>query len=94
MEVFKDQNSLPADSLISASLVPEAVYKTLAILDSRDREVIKMRFGIGYETNYTLEEIGRRFNLTKERVRQIERQALKKIKKSSAAPTLRSLIEI
>ena len=94
MEVFKDQNSLPADSLISASLVPESVNKALTILDSRDREVIKMRFGIGYETNYTLEEIGRRFNLTKERVRQIERQALKKIKKSSAASTLRSLIEI
>lgn len=94
MEVFKDQNSLPADSLISASLVPEAVYKTLAILDSRDREVVKMRFGIGYETEYTLEQIGKRFNLTKERVRQIERQALKKIKKSSAASTLRSLIEI
>lgn len=94
MEVFKDQNSLPADSLISASLIPEAVYKALAILDNREREIIKMRFGIGYETNYTLEEIGRRFNLTKERVRQIERQALKKIKNSSAASTLRSLIEI
>ena len=94
MEVFKDQNSLPADSLISASLVPESINKALTILDSRSREVIKMRFGIGYETNYTLEEIGRRFNLTKERVRQIERQALKRIKKSSAASTLRSLIEI
>jgi RNA polymerase primary sigma factor len=52
-----------------------------------------MRFGIGYETNYTLEEIGRRFNLTKERVRQIEKKALKKIRKSSAAPALRSLIK-
>jgi len=94
MEVFKDQNSLPADSLISASLVPESVNQALKILDSRDREVIKMRFGIGYETSYTLEEIGERFNLTKERVRQIEKKALKKIKKSRAAPALRSLIEI
>ena len=93
MEVFKDQNSLPADSLISASLVPDSVNKALTLLDSRDREVIKMRFGIGYETNYTLEEIGRRFNLTKERVRQIEKKALKKIRKSSAAPALRSLIK-
>lgn len=93
MEMFRDQNSFPPDSLLTAVSVIEDIYKALTILDSREREVIKMRFGIGYETSHTLEEIGRRFNLTKERVRQIERRALKKIRKSSAALALRSLIE-
>jgi RNA polymerase primary sigma factor len=93
MEIFEDQNSLSPDLLLTVSFVPEGVYKALENLSIRDREVIKMRFGIGYETNYTLEEIGRRLNLTKERVRQIERQALRKIKRSSSATALRSLIE-
>jgi RNA polymerase primary sigma factor len=93
MEIFEDQNSLSPDLLLTVSFVPEGVYKALENLSIRDREVIKMRFGIGYETNYTLEEIGRRLNLTKEGVRQIERQALRKIKRSSSATALRSLIE-
>jgi RNA polymerase sigma factor (sigma-70 family) len=93
MEVFKDQNCLPPDSIIATSSVTESVYKALTILDGREMEIVKMRFGIGYENCHTLEEIGRRFNLTKERVRQIERRAMKRIRKSKSAPALRSLIE-
>ncbi len=94
MEVFKDQNCLPPDSIIAASSVTESVYNALTILNGREMEIVKMRFGIGYENCHTLEEIGRRFNLTKERVRQIERRALKRIRKSKSAPALRSLIEV
>jgi RNA polymerase primary sigma factor len=93
MDVFKDQNCHPPDCLISASLVPGSVEKALMILDSREREVLKMRFGIGYDKNHTLEEIGKAFNLTKERVRQLEINAIKKIKKSNLAQALKSLID-
>ena len=93
MEIFRDQNCHPPDSLITASLVPGSVEKALMILDCREREILKMRFGIGYESNYTLEEIGKMFDLTKERVRQLERNAIKKIKRSKVAQALKSLIE-
>ncbi len=93
MDVFKDENSLPPDSLISSALVPESLDRALLNLDNRERVVIKMRFGIGYDNNSTLEEIGKRFGLTKERVRQIEKNALKKLRKSNSAKALRSLID-
>jgi DNA-directed RNA polymerase sigma subunit (sigma70/sigma32) len=53
-----------------------------------------MRFGIGYNQSFTLDEIGKRFGLTRERIRQIEKKTLQKIRESSSAPALRSLIEM
>ncbi|HEX9666804.1 MAG TPA: sigma-70 family RNA polymerase sigma factor [Thermodesulfobacteriota bacterium] len=93
MDIFKDQEFRPPDSLIAKALVPKSVDDALKVLDSREREIIKMRFGIGFDTNYTLEKIGIRLNLTKERVRQIERHALRRLRRSKSANTLRSLIE-
>ena len=52
-----------------------------------------MRFGIGHEGRFTLDEIGKKFNLTRERIRQIEKRALSALRNSSSAPALRSLIE-
>ncbi|MBI4228859.1 MAG: sigma-70 family RNA polymerase sigma factor [Deltaproteobacteria bacterium] len=94
MDFFEDQKFRPADSLIAEALVPKSIDDALQALDSREREIIKMRFGIGFETNYTLEQIGIRLNLTKERVRQIERHALRKLRRSHSAKTLRSLIDV
>lgn len=93
MDFFKDQKFRPPDSLIAEALIPKSVEDALQVLDSREREIIKLRFGIGLETTHTLGQIGKMFNLTKERVRQVERHALKKLRRSRSAKTLRSLIE-
>ncbi|MGB7292765.1 MAG: sigma-70 family RNA polymerase sigma factor [Thermodesulfobacteriota bacterium] len=93
MDIFKDQKFRPPDSLIAEALIPKSVDDALQVLDSREREIIKLRFGIGIETTYTLGHIGTMLNLTKERVRQIERHALKKLRRSRSAKMLRSLIE-
>jgi RNA polymerase sigma factor (sigma-70 family) len=93
MDFFKDQKFRPPESLIAEALIPKSVDDALQVLDSREREIIKLRFGIGIETTHTLGQIGTMLNLTKERVRQIERHALKKLRRSRSAKTLRSLIE-
>ncbi len=93
MDFFKDQKCRPPDSLIAEALIPKSVDDALQVLDSREREIIKLRFGIGIETTHTLRQIGTMLSLTKERVRQIERHALKKLRRSRSAKMLRSLIE-
>jgi RNA polymerase primary sigma factor len=93
MDFLPDTSSLPPDSLIAASSVPKSVDDALLMLSSREREVLKMRFGIGYESPSTLDEVGKRFGLTRERIRQIERRALERLKRSKSAPALRSLVE-
>ena len=86
--------SAPVDSLIAAASLPKRLDQALAELDSREREVLKMRFGIGYENAFTLDEVGKRFSVTKERIRQIEKSALEKIKNSSSGTILKSMIEV
>jgi RNA polymerase primary sigma factor len=92
-DVFADPKSVPADSLIVAALLPKSLDTALSMLNTREREVIKMRFGIGYENACTLDEVGKRFSLTRERIRQIEKSALEKIKNSSFGTILKSMIE-
>jgi RNA polymerase primary sigma factor len=93
IDVFADPKSVPADSLIAAALLPKSLETALSMLNTREREVVKMRFGIGYENACTLDEVGKRFSLTRERIRQIEKSALEKIKNSSSATILKSMIE-
>ncbi len=93
IDVFADPRSVPADSLIAAALLPKSLEEALSELNSREREVVKMRFGIGYENAFTLDEVGKRFSLTRERIRQIEKSALDKIKNSSSGTILKSMIE-
>lgn len=93
LDYMADSESMPVDTLIAEVSIPTSIDHALDVLDERERDVVKMRFGIGYNQSFTLDEIGKRFALTRERIRQIEKKALKKIRESSSAPALKSLIE-
>jgi RNA polymerase primary sigma factor len=93
MDFVSDTNAIPADSLIAAASIPKNVNDALSLLNPREREVIKMRFGIGYENISTLDEIGKHLGLTRERIRQIEKRALQRLGRCKSAIVLRSLIE-
>ncbi len=93
MDYIEDSDTLPVDTLIAEVSIPSNIDDALNILGDREREVIKMRFGIGYAQPSTLDEIGKRFGLTRERIRQIEISALRRIRESPYAPALKSLID-
>jgi RNA polymerase primary sigma factor len=78
----------PDDSIMDVSLQKE-IEKTLDTLSEREKDVVKLYFGIGEETAHTLEEIGQRFNLTRERVRQIKEKALRRLKHCSRSKRLK-----
>ena len=80
--------------MIAEVSIPANINHALLRLDDREREVVKMRFGIGYEVAYTLDDIGKKFKLTRERIRQIEKKALDRIRRSKSAPVLRSLMDV
>ncbi|MGQ0792892.1 MAG: sigma-70 family RNA polymerase sigma factor [Deltaproteobacteria bacterium] len=94
VDFVPDPNLLLPDSLIAVNSLPNKLDSALMTLTHREREVLKMRFGIGYENPSTLDEVGRQFGLTRERIRQIERKALQRLKRSKSAPILKSLLEI
>jgi len=94
LDYVEDSGSLVVDSMIAEVSIPGNINTALLRLSEREREVVKMRFGIGYENAYTLDEIGRKFKLTRERIRQIEKKALERIKRSKSAPVLRSLMDV
>lgn len=93
MDFVPDLNSLPPDLLIAASSLPKNLDDALMKLRPREREVLKMRFGIGYDNTSTLDEVGMHLGLTRERIRQIEKRALERLGKLKFAPALKSLIE-
>ncbi len=82
----------PDKLLISESLMIE-IERALDTLNKREAEVIRLYFGIGYENSFTLEEIGEKFNLTRERVRQIKEKALKRLRHVSRSKLLRKYLE-
>jgi len=94
LDYIEDSSSLVVDSLIAEISIPGNINSALLRLTEREREVVKMRFGIGYECAYTLDEIGKKFKLTRERIRQIEKKALERIRRSKSAPVLRSLMDV
>ena len=83
---------LPIDAAIQANL-RETTTRVLASLTPREERVLRMRFGIGMNTDHTLEEVGQQFNVTRERIRQIEAKALRKLKHPSRSRKLRSFLE-
>jgi RNA polymerase primary sigma factor len=92
-DFLEDKNVLqPLDSAIYSNL-KETTNSVLATLTSREEKVLRMRFGIGMPTDHTLEEVGQQFNVTRERIRQIEAKALRKLKHPIRSRKLRSFID-
>ena len=92
-DFIEDQNALqPLDASIKSNL-GESTTKILATLTPREERVLRMRFGIGMNTDHTLEEVGLQFSVTRERIRQIEAKALRKLKHPSRSKHLKSFLE-
>ncbi len=92
-DFIEDKNAiLPVDSAIHSNL-RETTTRVLASLTPREERVLRMRFGIGMNTDHTLEEVGQQFNVTRERIRQIEAKALRKLKHPSRSRKLRSFLD-
>ncbi|HLE25593.1 MAG TPA: RNA polymerase sigma factor RpoD/SigA [Thermodesulfobacteriota bacterium] len=93
LEFVSDNGSSVPDSIVAKAAIPQRIREVLSILTPREQEIIRMRFGIGQETPHTLDEIGRKFGLTRERIRQIEHEAFRKLKNSEIRDILRSFLE-
>ena len=92
-DFIEDKNAIiPLDAAIQSNL-REATTRVLASLTPREERVLRMRFGIGMNTDHTLEEVGQQFNVTRERIRQIEAKALRKLKHPSRSRKLRSFLD-
>ncbi len=92
-DFIEDKNAvLPLDSAIQSNL-RETTTRILASLTPREERVLRMRFGIGMNTDHTLEEVGQQFSVTRERIRQIEAKALRKLKHPSRSRKMRSFLE-
>ncbi|TYO89669.1 RNA polymerase sigma factor RpoD [Oceanicella actignis] len=92
-DFIEDKNAiLPLDAAIQANL-KDTTTRVLASLTPREERVLRMRFGIGMNTDHTLEEVGQQFSVTRERIRQIEAKALRKLKHPSRSRKLRSFLD-
>lgn len=93
-DFIEDQNAiLPVDAAIQGNL-KEITTRILSSLTPREERVLRMRFGIGMNSDHTLEEVGQQFNVTRERIRQIEAKALRKLKHPTRSKKLRSFLDI
>jgi RNA polymerase primary sigma factor len=92
-DFMEDKNAvLPIDAAIQSNL-RETTTRVLASLNPREERVLRMRFGIGMNTDHTLEEVGQQFSVTRERIRQIEAKALRKLKHPSRSKILRTFLD-
>ena len=92
-DFIEDKNmSSPSENVVTHSL-EETTRKVLATLTPREERVLRMRFGIGENSDHTLEEVGQNFEVTRERIRQIEAKALRKLRHPSRSKRLSSFIE-
>jgi RNA polymerase primary sigma factor len=92
-DFIRDENAvIPVDAAIQANL-KEMITRTLASLTPREERVLRMRFGIGMNTDHTLEEVGQQFSVTRERIRQIEAKALRKLKHPSRSRAMRAFLD-
>lgn len=77
---------------MARTALTQEIRDALNVLNSREEEIIRLRFGIDQDSTYTLDEIGRRFDLTRERIRQIEKRALEKLASADTGDVLRSFL--
>ena len=93
-DFIEDTNVLlPADTATNAEGLSESTREILSSLTPREAKVLRMRFGIDMNTDHTLEEVGKQFDVTRERIRQIEAKALRKLRHPSRSEQLRSFID-
>jgi RNA polymerase primary sigma factor len=92
-DFIEDKNALsPMEAAVHSNL-REQTTRVLATLTAREERVLRMRFGIGMNTDHTLEEVGQQFSVTRERIRQIEAKALRKLKHPTRSRKLRSFLD-
>ena len=92
-DLIEDKDTiLPIDAVIQSNL-RETTTRVLASVTPREERVLRMRYGIGMNKDHTLEEVGKQFSVTRERIRQIEAKALRKLKHPSRSRVLRSFLE-
>jgi RNA polymerase primary sigma factor len=91
-DFISDEDSPSPYSDTEKNMVTERILRVLNTLEPREADIVRMRFGIGFEKDYTLEEVGRYFSLTRERVRQIEAKALRKLKHPNRSRELKVLV--
>src|SRR5690606_3910830 len=92
LDVLQDQQCLSSDNLLMSESLCLEVERSLATLTPREREILKLFYGITYKHGYSLEEIGEKFELTRERVRQIKEKAIKKLKQTSRSNLLKAYL--
>jgi RNA polymerase primary sigma factor len=92
-DFIEDKSVVSADDAVISTDLAEQVQKVLATLTPREEKVLRMRFGIGERSEHTLEQVGGDFSVTRERIRQIEAKALRRLRHSSRAKTLRAFVE-
>jgi len=92
LDFISDDKSPAPDSVMASTALTHEIRDALNVLTPREEEIIRLRFGIDQDSTYTLDEIGRRFDLTRERIRQIEKRALEKLAASEMGDILRSFL--
>ena len=90
----KLESDLNLDEVVAKNQLKEKITSILSTLTPREERVIRMRFGIGLNTDYTLEEVGQQFSVTRHRIRQIEAKALRKLKDPSRTKELKDFLEV
>lgn len=94
LDFISDDKSPAPDTVMATTALTQEIREALNILTPREEEIIRLRFGIDQDGTYTLDEIGRRFDLTRERIRQIEKRALEKLAEADSGDVLRSFLSI
>lgn len=92
LDFISDEKAPAPDSVMATTALTQEIREALNVLTPREEEIIRLRFGIDQDGTYTLDEIGRRFDLTRERIRQIEKRALEKLAEADTGDVLRSFL--
>ena len=92
LDSIADAETIIRDSMVARSDLTDKLREALTLLNPREEEILRLRFGIDQHSTYTLDEIGKRFNLTRERIRQIEKAALGKLANSDIKEHLESFL--